>query len=276
MRRAVTLVLVAVSVAALGAGYVYVRNNPAADPYHPPTASSENLSAVSEARVLFAHRSVGDNILSGVPAVYAEHNLPSPEFVELSEAGPDDNLVHLRIGENGDALGKIEAFDGLIRGGLGEEIDVAVLKLCYTDVRGGDDVNTIFTTYRDTFAALQEDYPDVTFVPATVPLQVKRGPLGIVKAWAGRGDFLGAENNAAREDLNSMIRSEYADTAFIFDVASIESTTEGGDRVTGRHDGDVYFSLNKDYALDAGHLNATGASVAAESFLAVIASGLQG
>lgn len=276
MRRAVILVVVAVSITALTGAYLFIRNNPSADRYHPPSASPEALIAVGNASVLFAHQSVGGNILSGIPAVYEAHGLPSPEFVELAEAGPEDNLVHLRIGENGDPLGKIEAFDSLIRDGLGDNLDVAVLKLCYTDVRHDDDVDAIFAAYRDTLATLQEDYPDVTFVATSVPLQVKRGPLGIVKAWLGRGDHLGAENNATREDLNALIRAEYADTDLFLDVASIESSKHGGDRVTGRHAGEVYFSLNKAYAKDHGHLNTTGAAVTAESFLAVVATGLQG
>lgn len=276
MRRAVILAVVAVSLVALTGTYTLMRlSSPSAAPYEPPTATPEVLNAVGDARVLFAHQSVGGNILSGVPAVYARHGLSAPEFVELSEATPADNLVHLRIGENGDPLGKIEAFDSLIRGGLGDDLDVAVLKLCYQDVRGGADVNAVFSAYRDTLAQLEQDYPDVTFVAATVPLQVKRGPLGVVKAWVGKGDHLGAEHNAAREELNGLLRAEYADTGRLFDVASIESTTEGGDRVTGRHRGEVYFALDKGYAADPGHLNAAGSAVAAEGFLAVVTTGVR-
>lgn len=276
MRRVMTFAVVALSITALAGGYVFVRNNPSADPYHPPSASSEDLTRVSDARVLFAHQSVGGNVLGGIPAVYAAHDLPAPEFVELSEAESQDSLVHLRIGENGDPLGKIEAFDSLIRDGLGDELDVAILKLCYADVHEGTDIDAIFTAYRSTLAALQQDYPDVTFVAATVPLQVKRGPLGTAKALVGHGDHLGPEHNALREQLNARLRAEYADTNVFFDIASIESTTRDGDRVTGRYDGGLYFALDKAYAKDPGHLNEAGAGLAAESFLAVIATSLRG
>lgn len=274
MRRAVILIAAAISIAVLTTSYTVLRGGSDAAEYELPKVSPEALDAVAEGRVLFAHQSVGGNILGGVPAVYAAHGRTAPPAVELSDAGPEDALVHVRIGANGDPLGKIREFDRLIRGGLGEQLDVAVLKLCYADVHEGADVHGIFTAYRDTLHGLQQDYPDVTFVAATVPLQVKRGPLGTIKAWVGQGDRLGSEHNATRDELNALLRAEYADT-HLFDVASIESTTEGGDRVTARHDGEVVYALHKDYAKDPGHLNADGAAVVAEGFLAVVAGGLR-
>lgn len=276
MRRAVILIATVLSIGALTSTYAVARGlSPSAPAYHPPTASRETLATVADARVLFAHHSVGGNVLSGLPAVYQAHDLTAPKFVDLSDAEPGDNLIHLRIGQNGDPLGKITEFDSLIRSGLGDELDVAVLKLCYVDIRRDADINGVFTAYRDTYARLQQDYPSVRFVAATVPLQVKRGPLGTLKSWVGRGDTLGSEHNAAREELNALLRAEYADTNLLFDIASIESTTQGGDRVTGRHDGATYFALNKAYAADAGHLNDIGSAVVAESLLAVIVAALK-
>lgn len=276
MRRAVILVAAAVSIAALTATFVFVRERWAdGEPFTPPTASPEHLTAVADARVFFAHQSVGVDIVSAVPAVYRAHDLTPPQVAELTQAGPGDMMLDFRIGTNGDPIGKIEDFDALIRGGLGDEIDVAILKLCYIDVREETDINEVFTTYRDTITGLQRDYPEVTFIASTVPVSVRRGPLGTLKGWVGQGDNFGSEHNVTREKLNTMIREEYADTRLLFDVAAIQSTTAEGDRVAGTHGGDLYYALAKEFARDAAHLNEDGGAIAAEALLAVIGTALR-
>lgn len=275
MRRPVIAVVAAVSVIAVVAMYLVVRDHRVAgEPYHAPALAEEDLATVSAARVFFAHQSVGGNILDGVQAVYEEHQTPAPEFVDLSKATPDDRLVHVRIGENGDPLGKIEEFESVIRGGMGERLDVALLKLCYVDVREGTDVEEVFAAYRDTIAALQRDFPDVRFVVATVPVSAERGPLGKLKALLGRGDGFGPEHNVAREEFNSLVRAEYSDSDLLFDVAALQSTSETSERIAGYHDGHLYYALNEAYASDPGHLNPAGASVVAEGLLATLGNAL--
>src|SRR5699024_6444825 len=114
MRRTLMIVGTTASIAALGIAFFLLRgSSPQGDPYRPPTASTEQLHTVSQARVFFAHQSVGKNIIDGVPHVYAAHDLPTPEFTRLAQASPEDNLLEVQIGQNGDPLGKIEEFDGL-------------------------------------------------------------------------------------------------------------------------------------------------------------------
>jgi len=277
MRRALLLLAAAVSLVALTATFVFVRERFAdAEPYAPPQASAEDLTSVSQARVFFAHQSVGYDILDSLPEVYESHQVTPPTVVDLAHARPDDHLLHVEVGQNGDPLGKIAEFDHLIRGGLGDELDVAVLKLCYLDVRAGTDVDAVFRTYRETLAKLQSDYPDVKFVAATVPVSVRRGPLGTLKGWLGQGDSLGSEHNVARQEFNALIRHEYADANQLFDIAAIESTTVEGERVAGTHSGSLYYALDTGLARDAAHLNDVGGAIAAESFIAVVADALRG
>lgn len=273
MRTRLTVVAAVLVIGALVGGFAYVRtDNPEGVPYMGATVSAEDLVELSEASVFFAHQSVGRNVLDGVPAVYGEHDLPALPVAEIAAGdGTGAGISHLRIGTNGDPLGKIQAFDAMVRGGLGDQIDVAVLKLCYSDIRQGHDIDEVFAAYRDTLAALQRDYPDVTFVAATVPLNVKRDTVATLKGWLGRGDKYGPEHNVLREELNALIREEYAGSGLLFDIAAIESTAPGGDRITGRHDGKVYYALDRAYASDHGHLNAVGAQAVAEGFLAVLA-----
>jgi len=257
------------------AAFAYVRANPEGEPYMSPTVSQADLAAVAESTIFFAHQSVGANVLDGIPSVYVANGLAAPTIAEATgEAAGGSGILHVQIGTNGDPLGKIEAFDSMIRSGLGETVDVAVLKLCYVDIHDDADVQGIFTAYRDTLAALQRDYPEVAFVAATVPVTVKRGPMASLKALLGKADRYGPEHNSVRQELNALLRDEYSASGRLFDVAALESTTAEGDRVTGRYEGQVYYALNEAYASDRGHLNDDGAAVAATGFLAVVASAL--
>src|SRR5699024_12109541 len=222
-------------------GFVLLRSErPEGHTYTPPTTSTYWLAVVAISRVLFAYQSVGRNILTGIPTVYSDHGLPAPEFVQLADASNSDNLLHLQIGENGDPLGKLEAFDSLLREGLAETLDAAVLKFCYEDVPAGTNVDGLFTTYQNTLAALQRDFPNVEIVAATVPLNTDRTPVGTVKSWLGLGPKYGPKDNAVREEFNALIRAEYEGTHHLFDIAAIESTTASGERITGRHDDRLY------------------------------------
>jgi len=276
MRRVLTLVVVALAVLGAVGLDSLLRIRPAdGDAYEPPRASRDDLAAAAGARVFFAHQSVGGNILDGVPAVFESHNLATPTVVDLADDPSGLRLVHQRVGKNGDPLGKIAEFDAILRAGLGKDVDVAILKLCYSDVRAETDVQQVFTHYTATIDALQRDYPDVTFIAATVPLSTQRDIKGNLKELLGRGDRYGAEHNVARERFNALLRTRYATGNRLFDVAAIESTAPDGHRVAARHHGDLYYSLAVPYAKDPGHLNASGAAVAAEGLFATIAAAIR-
>jgi hypothetical protein len=234
--------------------------------------SAANLEKVARTRVFFGHQSVGMNILDGVRAVFADHSVQAPPIEERRTA-PDAGggfISHALIGENTKPLQKIQEFDAVIRNGMGQQVDVAVLKLCFIDVTPGTDVDALFATYRDTMAALEKDFPHVAFVKTTVPLTTEPGRLSKVKQWLSGNDGYGAAANAARERLNELIRKEYEGDR-LFDVAAVESTAPDGSRVSGRYQGQPYFALYGGYASDSGHLNADGSRRAATAWLAAIA-----
>ncbi|NYF99017.1 hypothetical protein [Janibacter cremeus] len=237
--------------------------------------SHADLVAVSNAHVFFAHQSVGRAVLDAVPRLYATHDLPAPRVAELADAEPGDHLVHTRIGENGDPLGKVDEYAALVRGGIGDWADAAVLKLCYADIRAGSDVTGIFAAYRDTLSALSTEYPNVAFVPATVPLTTKRGRVATLKGWLGRGDRHGPEHNIARDDFNALVRAEHPRTERLFDIASIESTAKSGHGTVGWHRGRTYHALDRARARDHGHLNEDGADTVAADLITVIATALR-
>ncbi|RYB90712.1 SGNH/GDSL hydrolase family protein [Nocardioides glacieisoli] len=233
------------------------RFEPAADEGATLVEASD-LQAFSERRIFFGHMSVGKNILSGLREVGAAHGVGPVAEVEVEVAAtevPDlpagGVLAHALIGENRHPVGKLENFEALVRGGLGDQVDLAALKFCYVDVSWYTDVEDLFETYRQTMDRLEADFPDVRFVHMTVPLTT--GPRGIkdrVKVVLGRDD------NAARERYNDLMRAAYGPDQ-LFDIASIEA--QGPDGATGDQ------ALFGGYTSDGAHLNAAGASrVAAE------------
>lgn len=187
--RLAVLVAAVLGVAGFAIAYTLIRPERVIrnETYAVPVASTDQLAELARTRVFFAHQSVGRNLLDAIPAMYEEAGLAAPEIVESSEALPGPGIQHVTIGQNGDPLGKIAEFDRLIRGGIGDQVDVAVFKFCYVDFHEGDDVTEVFTAYRDTMAQLEADYPDVTFVYATVPLTTERGPLGGSRAASAAG-----------------------------------------------------------------------------------------
>ncbi len=230
-----------------------------------------DLATVARTRVFFGHQSVGMNILDAVPGVYAAHGMTAPLIEEnATRPGAGGGFIdHAFIGENENPVLKIKDFAARLRSGAGQRADVAMMKFCYVDVTSGTDVTALFRTYRATMAALQREFPHVTFMYVTTPLTTEPGLLSRVKSrLTGSGGA--AADNAARQRLNELIRQQYAGGR-LFDLAAIESTAPDGTRVAGTYDGQRYYALYPGYASDEGHLNSKGARVVATAWLQAIA-----
>jgi hypothetical protein len=233
---------------------------------------ADDLAKVSRTRVFFGHQSVGMNVLSGIPGIYTAHGKASP-IIEQEGTRPGEGggfIDHAYIGQNEKPLLKIQDFDEKLRSGIGEKVDVAMMKFCYVDITAKMDIETVFASYRTTMAALQRDFPKVTFVHVTVPLTTDQALMSKLKSWLTMSSGSGAADNAERERLNTLIRHEYADD-LLFDLAAIESTKPDGSRASGTYQGHQFFQLYNGYASDSGHLNGEGARVAACAWLKAIA-----
>ncbi len=250
--------------------------------YQVAAATAEDLADVADLRIFFAHQSVGGNILDATPAVFDAAGLAVPEIVETEDAaavtGP--MIVHAYVGENRDPIGKITEFDRMMRSGMGEAVDVAVLKLCYIDVRDDTDVDEIFDLYSETLAALERDFPDVTFLYVTVPLTTEFGGATQrakqrIKDLLGRDNLYVPADNVAREELNALIRAEYGATGRLFDIAAIQATDLDGNRRVRSHDGSEYFAMEDVISSNPGHLNSAGGEVIASAFYAAISGGAE-
>jgi lysophospholipase L1-like esterase len=122
---------------------------------------------------------------------------------------------------------------------------------------------------------LMQDFPETTFVQVTTPLVAEPSGSVAFKNWIkqliGKPPFR-LSDNVKINQLNELIRSEYAGKAPIFDLAEIESTFPDGRRQTFSQDGKEYFSLVPDYTGDMGHLNETGRKIVADKLLVFLAN----
>jgi len=225
------------------------------------TISAAELSQVASVNVLFGHQSVGRNILDGVAAVYAANRVAAPAITEVDEASASrpSGIIHAAIGKNGDPLGKMVAFDSLLRSGAATGTDVALMKFCYVDIRWDTDVDALFAEYVRTFDALERDFPDLLLIHVTAPLTTGPGDFKEqVKVLIGRND------NVARERYNDLLRRHYG-AGRVFDLAAIEGTAPDGTR-----SGTLY----QGYSSDGAHLNPTGGTAAASGLLRLLAANL--
>jgi hypothetical protein len=225
--------------------------------------SEASLQTAAGARWFFAHQSVGGNVLKGVNALYKADGLEPPNQINLDVGVvlPTGGgfIADTHIGRNGHPFEKLADFDATLRGGLADNIDVAVLKFCYADVRSGRvDVDQLFQEYRRVLSALERDYPKVTFLYATVPLKADT-----------------PADNVARTHFNELVRAEYARTGRLWDIATIESTTPDGQQIGSVFNGEPYQALYPDYTRDGGHLYEMGTQVAAAPLLELIAKAVK-
>lgn len=258
------------------AGFLLARpESSVGERYDVVPASPAQLGTVSELTIFFGHQSVGRNLLAALPQVYSAEGLVAPQVVESEEPLVGPVFQHTNIHQNQDPLGKIAAFDRILRDGVADAVDVAVLKLCYVDFHEGDDIDHLFETYRSTLAALERDYPRVTFVHTTVPLTTDRGVRGRaedrINRLLGRGTRLGVEHNVVREQYNAKLREVYGNSGQLFDLAAIQSTQPDGTRLKGSLGGQTFYSMAREHASDSGHLNPDGAAIAVSALLATIA-----
>jgi len=264
---AAVAVAVAVGAVAIGIGVWKSASVSGAVPVVEPVTTQ--LDVLARNRVFFGHQSVGANTLEGLIALTAGR-LTVMETTAASDIAAG-TVAHAYVGTNGDPQSKIDAFSDIVDAGVGDVVDVAILKLCYTDVTAGSDAAAIAGAYIDALDALRAKHPDVAFIAATVPLMTEPDWIDGVKGMVGRGDGRTAEDNLVRAEFNQVLRDRYDRPGTLFDIAAVESMF--GETVH-RKDGVEYHALSPAYASDHGHLNAMGAHAAASEFVRVVAQGI--
>ena len=214
--------------------------------------------------VFFAHQSVGENILDGLRRIASAEGYPAMTIVETGAAmatGPA--LWHEKVGQNGDPMSKIKGFTDALNAGAGARADIALMKFCFWDIQKDTDVKSVFSAYKDAMTHVSRQFPNLTLVHTTVPLVVEDTDW---KASVRR--LLGMPvptdlDNAAREELNKMIRQEYGSRAALFDIAALEQQTPARAGVP---------YLAAAYSSDGAHLNDAGRRVVAAGLVKSLAA----
>lgn len=227
---------------------------------------------LAQKRIFFGHQSVGRNILEGLGRVLET----APEVrLDIREAAvPEDlakpGLVHSRIGQNRDPLGKIDHFGRLLRDGIGRSADIALFKLCYVDIDRSTDIAALTAHYDRALAGLREEFPNLIILPVTAPLtNATPGIKARIKRVLGMGPAT-KPDNIRRNVFNAHIRTAYGPA--IWDLAGAEASTADGPATSFRDGEASYLLLNKAYSLDGGHLNEVGSQVVAIDLLLRLAS----
>ena len=222
-----------------------------------------DVEAAARQRVLFAHQSVGANILDGVRKLADENNVKLTITESRSDQGKTPAIFQFMVGRNGDPLGKIKDF--VSTSSSFPDIDVALMKICYVDLNKNSDATAVAKTYADAIKTLQRAHPSTRFIAITSPLTAV--PSG-AKAWVKsliKGSSPELADNEKRKEFNDYLRKEF-DKDHIFDLAALEAEKAVAD------DGKEIEVMRRSLTDDSGHLNAAGQRLVGAAFIKLLAA----
>jgi len=225
------------------------------------------LENVRKLRVFFGHQSIGSNILNGIREIENQFDGGKINFIEVGKENlPKDGFfAHGKIGENESPESKCDAVKNILRGGLGNHVDVALFKLCFIDIRGKDKEKEILDLYKGTLTSLRSEFPKVKFIPITVPLTVnEKAWKYMIKKMLKRETE--KDNNAKRNEFNRLLKEVFRGEA-IFDLAEIESSRPNGGREEFKLGENTYYSLVPEYSSDGSHLNDYGSKMVGKELI---------
>lgn len=231
--------------------------------------SSEEWQALLKRRVLFAHQSVGQNILEGVETLAAQAGVQLP-VVKLSESAAtnDRGIVHFFVGQNENPVSKLQDFSKSFETGAVKRADIALVKFCYLDFQSNSNAQALAEQYSTTLDQLSQKFPETRFVAVTAPLTVvQTGPKAWIKRLLGRTPS-GLADNLRRREFNDLIRARYSKDNRLFDLAKIQSQGVAAQQYEKRS----IEVLNPQYTYDDGHLNKQGRELVATHLLKYLAS----
>ncbi len=219
-----------------------------------PAPSAEDWRRFAALHIVFAHQSVGGNLIDGIKTLAQQQNIP----LTISESRSSEihtGLQHFKIGENGNPEGKIDDYRRAITTQLSQGEDIALMKFCFIDFDSNVNSEQLAHDYLALLNELQLAHPATQFVAITAPLTtIQTGPKAWIKKLLGRTPD-GYEENARRQRFNNLIR-QHAGTALpVFDLAKLESR-DGA--INYRIDGETVEALDASISSDGGHLNSTG------------------
>lgn len=236
------------------------------EPEEPEGFTATTVTAALQQRWIFAHQSVGYQVIQGTQAWCDTFSLPDPLIVDVVSGtipGSGGYLGHWYVGTNGDGFSKITDFDTRIRGGLHAQADVFVLKFCYADLRpnSGYTPAQLFAQYEIVMDGLMASYPAKTFIAATETIVMETDEDG--------------PNNGLRMTFNNLVRAKYG-SGHLWDIALALSTDPDGNRIRTGSDPNWVEHLYSAYAsADQEHISGAasiGRKAAAAPLLQILAA----
>lgn len=234
--------------------------------------SAEKWLMLSKKKIFFGHKSVGYNILAGIQDIMEEIPAIKLSIVdEIDEKGPVNGyLYQKRIGDNGEPLQKIKNYENEIMRNYPNQFDIAMLKLCYIDIKANTSAHKIFNAYKESINRIEEKDTDIQIIHYTVPLTiVDKGIKANIKKLFGKKPN-GLEDNMNRFQYNILVKKEFGEREHILDIAEIESSYMDGSRDMFSYKGKQYYKLIDDYTTDGGHLNEIGRKKVAARLLLLL------
>lgn len=238
-----------------------------------PGIDAAAIAPLHHKRIYFGHQSVGANIIDGVCDLCCDY--PQIMLNVVESCHPDafaaPALGHSRAGRNHEPRTKIDAFSDILGAGLGNKVDLALLKFCYVDVAEGSDYAGLFDYYRSVMTQLATAYPRTRLIHVTLPVTVMPSLVRRILGSLRRRHNRTAHDNLARAEYNRLLTQAYAGRAPVFDLATIESTTASGRALRYNLHGREFRTLVPSYSSDGRHLSETGRRVVASEFLRFLA-----
>jgi len=228
----------------------------------------KKLKVINQKNIFFGHRSVGENIISGVNEIISKDGHKEISINEWkSNLKIDGNyFFHSNIGKNGDPKSKFKEFTDIVTDLANKNLELAMMKLCFVDITKKTNIYEVFQSYMTMINSLQIKYPNLTFIHFTVPLKSKPSWMNGIKHFIINRDQDNQQDNIYRNKYNELILSKYP-RKYIFDLAGFESTYPNGKRESTNVNGKLYYYLIKDYTDDGAHLNELGQQVIASEFI---------
>ncbi len=227
--------------------------------------SEEIIETIKSDKILFAHQSVGQNIIDGISILSKQNNwgLNIKKNEEINNGG----IYHVMIGENEKPYLKISEFKRVVEKNS-NNLDIAIFKFCYVDVDEETNVEKLFNAYVDLVNEIEKKYPQIKLIKTTIPIRVINNSF---TAKAKR--FLGLNvwgDKAAynRENYNNLVRKKYGKDD-LFDIALIESSFKNKSNKVSTPYG-YLFSMDEAISSDGSHLNQVGKLYIANELLNLI------
>src|ERR1035437_5261886 len=229
---------------------------------------SNNINLISQKNIYFGHRSVGENIISGINKIISKGRHKEIVIKELNSNSKIDGnyFFHSNIGKNGDPKSKFKEFIDIVNDLSNKNLEIAMIKLCFVDITRKTNINEVFQSYVAMIDSLQNKHPNLTFIHFTVPLKSKPSWINSIKDFIKNRNQNDQQDNINRNNYNELLLTKYPQK-YIFDLAEFESSYPNGKRESIMVNGKLYYSLIKDYTDDGGHLNDMGQQVIASELI---------